>query len=55
MKIYMEDADEINYEFKDTIKNDFKGKKIIKIALTLNHEEVLLRTNTNEVYIWRTD
>lgn len=55
MKIYVEDSDEVNYLFKDNIKNDFKEKHIIKIVLSSNHEEVLLRTNTNEVFMWRTD
>lgn len=47
MKIYVEDSDEVNYLFKDNIKNDFKGKHIIKIVLSADHEEVLLRTNNN--------
>lgn len=37
------------------MKNEFGKSKIMKIVLTPNHEEVLLRTNMNEFYMWRTD
>ncbi len=48
MKLYVEDTDEVTYVYKGQVILPAKDKqKIIKLALSGNNEEVLLRTNTN--------
>lgn len=56
IKIYIEDHDEMTYLYKGEINISLKEKeKISKIALSSNCEEILLRTNLNEVYIWKAE
>lgn len=48
MKLYAEDTDELTYVYKGQVVLPTKdNQKIIKIVLSANNEEVLLRTNNN--------
>jgi hypothetical protein len=48
MKLYVEDTDELTYVYKGQVVLPAKdNQKIMKIVLSANNDEVLLRTNSN--------
>lgn len=56
IRIYVEDHDQLTYIYKGEVRIGLKeGQKVSKIVMTGNCEEVLLRTNKNEIYQWKVE